>query len=204
MAGTSRQPVMPRPSSTEPPRKPPIGAQSSGPICSDPADAATDADVVMVCVGNDDDVRSVVLGDAGVLGAMKAGSTPLITPPARRNWPGNWVVTATTGASRSLMHRCPVRLGRKPQPTVMVGATRRLSTRCRYWRSTPRKFNGWGPSEPATHQDGQPDLHCRPRRAIEALHAECAVSIRMPLSLPGSGPELADGQPPPNNGPGRI
>ena len=41
----------------------------------DPADAATDADVVMVCVGNDDDVRSVVLGDTGVLGTMKAGST---------------------------------------------------------------------------------------------------------------------------------
>ena len=50
-------------------------AKFGGRYGSDPADAATDADVVMVCVGNDDDVRSVVLGDAGVLGAMKAGST---------------------------------------------------------------------------------------------------------------------------------
>ena len=50
-------------------------AKFGGQYGSDPADAATDADVVMVCVGNDDDVRSVVLGDAGVLGAMKAGST---------------------------------------------------------------------------------------------------------------------------------
>ena len=50
-------------------------AKFGGRYGSDPADAATDADVVMVCVGNDDDVRSVVLRDAGVLGAMKAGST---------------------------------------------------------------------------------------------------------------------------------
>jgi len=50
-------------------------AQFGGRYGSDPADAATDADVVMVCVGNDDDVRAVVLGDAGVLGTMKAGST---------------------------------------------------------------------------------------------------------------------------------
>jgi 3-hydroxyisobutyrate dehydrogenase-like beta-hydroxyacid dehydrogenase len=39
-----------------------------------PAEAAADAELVMLCVGDDDDVRSVVLGDAGVLGAMAAGS----------------------------------------------------------------------------------------------------------------------------------
>ena len=39
-----------------------------------PAEAAEDADFVMVCVGNDDDVRSVVSGDTGALGAMKPGS----------------------------------------------------------------------------------------------------------------------------------
>jgi 3-hydroxyisobutyrate dehydrogenase-like beta-hydroxyacid dehydrogenase len=39
-----------------------------------PAEAAEDADVVMMCVGNDDDVREVVLGDQGALASMKAGS----------------------------------------------------------------------------------------------------------------------------------
>ncbi|RUO21745.1 NAD(P)-dependent oxidoreductase [Aliidiomarina haloalkalitolerans] len=39
-----------------------------------PAEAATGADVVFVCVGNDDDVRSVVYGEQGVLAAMKAGT----------------------------------------------------------------------------------------------------------------------------------
>jgi 3-hydroxyisobutyrate dehydrogenase-like beta-hydroxyacid dehydrogenase len=39
-----------------------------------PAEAAEGAEFVMVCVGNDADVRSVVYGDNGALGAMEAGS----------------------------------------------------------------------------------------------------------------------------------
>jgi 3-hydroxyisobutyrate dehydrogenase-like beta-hydroxyacid dehydrogenase len=40
-----------------------------------PAAAAADADVVLMCVGNDDDVRAVALGADGALPAMKAGAT---------------------------------------------------------------------------------------------------------------------------------
>jgi len=39
-----------------------------------PRDAAKDCDFVMMCVGNDDDVRSVVYGDHGVLAGMKKGA----------------------------------------------------------------------------------------------------------------------------------
>ena len=39
-----------------------------------PAAAADDADLVMTCVGNDDDLRAVVLGDEGALAGMKPGS----------------------------------------------------------------------------------------------------------------------------------
>ncbi len=39
-----------------------------------PAEAAADADIVALCVGNDDDVREVVLGPAGALAAMAPGS----------------------------------------------------------------------------------------------------------------------------------
>lgn len=39
-----------------------------------PALAAQDADIVFCCVGNDDDVRSVTIGDEGVVNTMKAGS----------------------------------------------------------------------------------------------------------------------------------
>ena len=39
-----------------------------------PREAARDCDFVMMCVGNDDDVRSVVYGEAGALAGMKKGS----------------------------------------------------------------------------------------------------------------------------------
>ena len=39
-----------------------------------PKEAADGADLVFLCVGNDDDVRSVVYGDAGVLASMAEGS----------------------------------------------------------------------------------------------------------------------------------
>jgi len=51
-----------------------------GAVAINPADAAEDADLVFVCVGNDDDVREVVLGTGGILGqngalgAMKRGA----------------------------------------------------------------------------------------------------------------------------------
>ncbi len=40
-----------------------------------PAAAARGAEVVLMCVGNDDDVRAVTLGADGALGAMEHGST---------------------------------------------------------------------------------------------------------------------------------
>jgi 3-hydroxyisobutyrate dehydrogenase len=39
-----------------------------------PPEAAKDCDFVMMCVGNDDDVRSVVYGDSGALAGMKKGA----------------------------------------------------------------------------------------------------------------------------------
>jgi 3-hydroxyisobutyrate dehydrogenase-like beta-hydroxyacid dehydrogenase len=39
-----------------------------------PREAARDCDFVMTCVGNDDDVRSVVYGDNGALAGMKKGA----------------------------------------------------------------------------------------------------------------------------------
>jgi len=38
-----------------------------------PAEAAADCEIAMVCVGNDDDVRSVVLGENGALAGLPAG-----------------------------------------------------------------------------------------------------------------------------------
>jgi len=45
-----------------------------GASASTPADAARDAELVMMCVGNDDDVRAVANGATGALAAMNAGA----------------------------------------------------------------------------------------------------------------------------------
>jgi len=48
--------------------------QHGGTRAPTPAQAAAGAELVMMCVGNDDDVRAVVFGRDGALGAMRAGS----------------------------------------------------------------------------------------------------------------------------------
>ena len=45
-----------------------------GSMADTPAAAADGSDVVFSCVGNDDDVRQVLLGDAGALSAMQSGA----------------------------------------------------------------------------------------------------------------------------------
>jgi len=45
-----------------------------GSMASAPAAAVEDSEIVFMCVGNDEDVRSVVFGDTGVLAGMNSGS----------------------------------------------------------------------------------------------------------------------------------
>ena len=47
--------------------------QNGGALASTPGKASSDAEIVFVCVGNDDDVREVILGDDGVLAGMPDG-----------------------------------------------------------------------------------------------------------------------------------
>lgn len=49
-------------------------AANQGVAAPTPAEAAENAEFVMVCVGNDDDVRDVVLGPQGALASMMPGS----------------------------------------------------------------------------------------------------------------------------------
>lgn len=45
-----------------------------GAACETPKQAAEGSDIVFVCVGNDDDVRSVVYGEEGILAGLKPGA----------------------------------------------------------------------------------------------------------------------------------
>ena len=47
---------------------------NGGVVAATPAEAAADRDVVLTCVGNDDDLREVVLGPDGALAAMAPGA----------------------------------------------------------------------------------------------------------------------------------
>ena len=47
-----------------------FGPSSECSMHESPELAARDADIVLICVGNDDDVRSVVYGETGVLGHL--------------------------------------------------------------------------------------------------------------------------------------
>ncbi|MDP2700062.1 NAD(P)-dependent oxidoreductase [Thalassospira sp.] len=49
-------------------------ADHGGSATPTPAEAAKGADFVFICVGNDDDLRSVVLGDSGALAGMAKGA----------------------------------------------------------------------------------------------------------------------------------
>lgn len=49
-------------------------AEHGGSFATTPAEAADGAEVVFACVGNDDDLRSVTVGDNGAFGAMGAGT----------------------------------------------------------------------------------------------------------------------------------
>ena len=49
-------------------------AQHGGKFATTPREAAMGADFVMACVGNDDDLRSVCLGDDGALAGMSKGA----------------------------------------------------------------------------------------------------------------------------------
>lgn len=49
-------------------------AEFGGTVAHSPAEAAQTADIIITCVGNDDDLRSVVLGEQGIHRAIRAGA----------------------------------------------------------------------------------------------------------------------------------
>lgn len=46
----------------------------TGQFAETPAEAAAEADIVLTCVGNDDDLRSVYLGDSGAFKQARPGT----------------------------------------------------------------------------------------------------------------------------------
>lgn len=59
--------------------------QHGGASAATPREAAKDCEIVFCCVGNDDDLRGIVLGDDGILAGMKPGATLVDNTTASAN-----------------------------------------------------------------------------------------------------------------------
>ena len=96
-----------------------------GKSAATPREAAQGADFVLMCVGNDDDVRSVAYGDNGVLAGMKKGAILVdhTTASASRR-PG--IACRKQGKGRRLRRRAGVRRpGRRGQRAARHHVRRR-------------------------------------------------------------------------------
>ncbi len=130
-----------------------------------PAAAAADAALVMMCVGNDDDVRAVALGADGAVAAMRAGSV-LVDHTTASATVAREVHAAAKARGVGFLD-APVSGGQagaeNGKLTIMVGgdadvfAARRRRARALRARGDPDGRPGVGPAD----QDGQPDLHRR-------------------------------------------
>src|SRR5437773_6729451 len=61
-------------------------AEFGGTAAASPAEASRDAELVMICVGNDNDVRAVALGENGALAGMSAGAVLVDHTTAWPRW----------------------------------------------------------------------------------------------------------------------
>jgi 3-hydroxyisobutyrate dehydrogenase-like beta-hydroxyacid dehydrogenase len=99
-------------------------AEHGGTSAPTPKAAATGADFIFTCVGNDDDLRSVVLGEAGALAGMKAGAILIDNTTASANV-AREIAAAAAAARGAGFLDAPVSGGQagaeNGQLTVMVG-----------------------------------------------------------------------------------
>ena len=139
-------------------------AKYPGRAADTPAAAARDAEIVFACVGNDDDLRSVVLGPDGAFAGMASDAIFVDHTTASAQVARELYATARNWASDSSMRRS--RAGR-PEPRTACsrswsGATGRRSSGCARPSTAMRGcVRSSAPPEPASSPRWSPDLHCR-------------------------------------------
>ena len=184
------------------------GAGRSAPT---PAAAAAEADFVFACVGNDDDLRTVTLAKDGAFagcGPGRCSSTTRPLPPTSR---ANSTPPHARAASISSMRRS--RAGRRAPRTACspsCAAATPSPSRARFPSCpTTRASSRIGRRRRPAHQDGQPDLHRRPRPGARRRHPLRAEGRprrrrRHGHDLQGRGAVLADGEPLADDGGGQV
>jgi 3-hydroxyisobutyrate dehydrogenase-like beta-hydroxyacid dehydrogenase len=120
-------------------------AEHGGTSAPTPKAAAAGADFVFTCVGNDDDLRSVVLGEAGALAGMKAGAILIDNTTASANV-AREIAAAAAAARGAGFLDAPVSGGQagaeNGQLTVMVGGDEATFARARPVIDTYAKMVG--------------------------------------------------------------
>ena len=162
------------PSTTAPP-KAERGSRSTAAARGDPAEAAQGQDFVLCCVGNDNDLRAVTLGDNGAFAGMAKGAVFIDHTTASAESRASCMPRPSRAASihrRAGLRRPGRRRERRPDRHVRR-RRRGLTARAEpviaaYARMC--KLLGPGGLRPA-HQDGQPDLHRRPRAGALGGHS---------------------------------
>ncbi len=132
----NRSPAKPRPGS----------ARHGGASAATPREAAQGADLVMCCVGNDDDLRQVCLGPDGAFAGMAQGAVFVDHTTVSAKVTESWRRRRQRRASAMSMHPYPaVRRGPKTASCrSCAGARSRISIAPR--RSSmpmPRSVAGW-------------------------------------------------------------
>ena len=185
------------------------GAGRSAPT---PAAAAAEADFVFACVGNDDDLRTVTLAKDGAFAGMRPGAVFIDNTTASAN-----IARTLRRRTRARLrfHRCPGlgrAGGRSERRAHRHVRRRRRALRARASRHVPLR----APRHPhrsrrrrPAHQDGQPDLHRRPRPGARRRHPLRAEGRprrrrRHGHDLQGRGAVLADGEPLADDGGGQV
>jgi 3-hydroxyisobutyrate dehydrogenase-like beta-hydroxyacid dehydrogenase len=119
-------------------------AEHGGTSAPTPKAAATGADFIFTCVGNDDDLRSVVLGEAGALAGMKAGAILIDNTTASANV-AREIASAAAARGAGFLD-APVSGGQagaeNGQLTVMVGGDEATFARARPVIDTYAKMVG--------------------------------------------------------------
>ena len=140
-------------------------AQHGGSFAATPAQAAEGKDFVFSCVGNDDDLRSVTTGPQGAFQAMKKGAVFIDNTTASAEVARELAQAAQSSGFSFL--DAPVSGGQAGAEngvlTVMVGGEQAAFDKAQAGDRRLRPHggpDGIGWCRP-THQDDQPDLHCR-------------------------------------------
>ncbi len=157
-------------------------ALNGGRAAPTPGEAAEEADVVALCVGNDDDVREVTIGPHGAIAGMRSGAI-LVDHTTASAGLARGVGGSVCRARDRLRRRARVgragRCGERPahdhvrqrRPRSVRCGEARARHLCQVVRAArPGRFG-------SAHQDGQPDLHRRAR-----------AGARRGCQLRGSGP----------------